>query len=117
MAKSKLDRARTTAKNLREQVTELEDEVASPPLTGGRIAARIGKGLLGTTGAILAGATHGRSVGGPVEVQHVGNIVGGVSQLLKFVAAPDGAMDLATEAPLQVMRGNIAIGVRNMRED
>ncbi len=116
MAKSKLDRARTTAKNLREQVTDLEEEVSSPPLTGGRIAARIGKGLLGTTGAIISGATHGRSVGGPVEAQHIGNIVGGVSQLLKFVAPPDGVMDLITEAPLQVMRGNITIGVLNMRD-
>ncbi len=113
---SKLDVARKRASSLRRQVTDLEDECDNPPLTTGRVFARIGKFAIGNGGAMGAGMLHGRDLG-PMKIQTLVNVIGTGSGIAKIFVRPDGWGDLLTEAPLQAMRGNLAIAMRNMRDD
>ncbi len=116
MAESKLDRQRRIAKDLREENRELEAAVDRPPLTAGRVGMRIGTGVSGTVGAVVAGMTHGRKMGDMLEGHHLTNFIGGISQLAKFGMKPDGFGDLITELPITVMRCNIAIGIKEARK-
>ena len=115
MAESKLDRQRRVARDLREENKELAAEVNSPPLTGARIAARVGKAALGGGGAIASGLMHGRKMGDMLEAQHLMNLVGGAAQLAKFGVRPDGMFDIATEGPVTAMRCNWAISIKEGR--
>ncbi len=115
MAESKLDRQRKVARDLREENKDLAAEVDRPPLTGARIAARVGKGALGGGGAVAAGLLHGRKMGAMMEAQHLINLVGGVAQLTKFGVRPDGLGDLITEAPVSAMRGCWSITIKEGR--
>ncbi len=113
---SKFEKERAKASRLRAEVRDLEDECEKPALTGGRIVARIAKQALGFAGAAIAGSTHDRDWG-PVKSHTVLNVVGGLATMGKIVASPDRGLDLATEVPAQIVKGNFALTVRGMRDD
>lgn len=100
-------RYRNDRVKLREQIEELEAS-CEQPMTGGRVAMRVGQLAARTSGAAIAGQAHEADLG-PVRGKTVTMIVGGIGSLVNCGTKPDGVADLLLSPFEGMWDGNMAV--------